>query len=242
MRKIFYFLFLLNVIVFCGCVSTPSNNSSAKNSYKQTELEKLKEKEYFETIHSILEKPILTRGDLYPISILPFGNTLSAERIRTEVNPYNYVPMETERTDYTGRITNKTNKKITFVISSGGCNNDDKVYFFDVQPGEIGYFVLPNAITEFKLGNRYTQHFVNFHTLPSGNMNDRWNTFFSIWDGYIHNWCYLADNNSNNLDEDARYLPLFNELMKNHSFDIIYYSDDKIDVKFIEPFEYSWED
>ena len=231
---------VLIALIFVGCASTPAKRTS---SYGPETTDPAKEKEFFETIHSILERPVLTRGDLLEISNLPFGNTLSEERRKTEVNPYNYIPYEikTTRTDYTGRITNKSDKKVTFLIGNGNCGeyNKDKQYTFDAKPGETVYFVLPYAITEFRLGNRYDQHFLNFYTLPSGNIKDEWNLFYAIWDGKLHDHCLIT---GNNLDNDALYLPLFNELMKKHSLDITYYSEYKTDVKFVEAFEYSWED
>ena len=241
MKKIFLIaIAILTIETLVGCASTPAKRTP---SYGPETTDPAKEKEWFETIHSILEKQELSQDDLDQIAKLPFGNTLSEDRRKTEVNPYNYIPYEikTTRTDYTGRITNKSDKKVTFMIGNGNCGeyNKDKRYVFDAKPGETVYFVLPYAITEFRLGNRYDQHFLKFYTLPSGDIEGKWEIFYGIYDGKLHDFCIIT---GDNLDNDALYLPLFNELMKKHSIDITYYSDYKKEVKYIEAFEYSWED
>lgn len=179
---------------------------------------------------------------------MPFGFSFTEYDGRTnfnqrgvEIDPYHFTPIETRRTDYTGRIINKTDKKVTFLIGNGNCGeyNKDKWYFFDVEPGESGCFVLPYAITEFRLGNRYDQHFLNFYTLPTGNMKGEWNIFRAVADSTFH---YACVKKGENLDNDNLYFPLLNEVMKNHSLEIDYYSDEKYEIRFVEAFEYSWEE
>lgn len=179
---------------------------------------------------------------------MPFGFSFTEYDGRTnfnqqgvEIDPYHFNLIETTRTDYTGRITNKTDKKVTFLIGNGNCGeyNKDKWYFFDVEPGESGCFVLPYAITEFRLGNRYDLHFLNFYTLPTGNMKGEWNIFRAVSDNTFH---YACVKKGENLDYDNLYFPLLNEVMKNHSLEIDYYSDEKYEIRFVEAFEYSWKD
>ena len=238
---------ILMVGMFVGCAST---------SMKSTSTERIQAKKYsseeeiFTEIYSVLEKPVITQDDIDIIWHLPFGYQQSKSGIMNyyegvnppvEINPDNFVPIETKRTDYTGRIINRTDKRVTFLIGNGNCGsyNKDKWYFFDVEPGETGYFVLPYAISqELKFGNRFTEPFLNFYTLPAGNMKGDWNILGKITDNTFHS---SYSTNATN-DDNRYYLPIFNELMKNHSLEIDYYSDDKIEYKFIEAFEYSWED
>ena len=242
-------ILMTGMFVGCASTSTKSPNEKWYENYTQIKKKYPSEEEIYAEIYSVLEKPVITQDDLDIIWHLPFG-VLTTDRggiwnypssdLTIDINPDNFVPIETKRTDYTGRITNKTDKKVTFLIGNGNCGsyNQDKWYFFDVKPGETGYFVLPYAITEFRVGNRYGEHFLNFYTLPSGDMKGDWIIFNSIADSKFHT-AYVS--NPKDFDNDASYLPLFNEAMKNHSLEIDYYSDNKVDFKFIEPFEYSWE-
>ena len=247
MKKItFTAILILLAGMFVGCASTPMKSTSTKHVQAK---KYSSEDEIFTEIYSVLEKPVITQDDIDIIWHLPFG-VLTTDRggiwnypssdLTIDINPDNFVPIETKRTDYTGRITNKTDKKITFLIGNGNCGsyNQDKWYFFDVESGETGYFVLPYAITEFRVGDRYGEHFLNFYTLPSGDMKGDWIIFNSIADSKFHT-SYVGNpkNDSENL-----YFPFLNEAMKNHSLEIDYYSDDKVEFKFVEAFEYSWED
>jgi len=250
MKKIFLTVTVILVAgILTGCTSTPTRNSSMKKT--QTK-EYSSEKEIFDEIYSFLDKPVITEEDIDYIWHLPFGFRLTEYDGRTNfdgsgvrIDPHHFTPIETTRTDYTGRIINKTDKKVTFLIGNGNCGsyNQDKWYFFDVEPGETGYFVLPNAISkELKFGNRYTYPFINIYTLPSGNIKGEWNMIYSIGDGKFH---YACIERGPDLDNDRYYLPLLNEVMKEHSFEMIYTSDEKFgtnEVKFIEAFEYSWKD
>ncbi|MCR5062329.1 MAG: hypothetical protein K6A89_03515 [Treponema sp.] len=246
MKKIFYTAILILLAgLFIGCASTSANNGATKN-VKTKKVSS--EKEVFAEIYSLLEKPVITKEDIDYMWHLPFGFGIIEYNGRKNfdppgvmIDPYHFTPIETARTDYTGRITNKTDKKVTFLIGNGNCGsyNQDKWYFFDVEPGETGYFVLPYAITEFSLANRYEEHFLNFYTLPSGNMKGDWIKLRSIADSTFH---YTCVKKGENLDNDYLYFPFLNEVMKNHSLEIDYYSDDKVEFKFVEAFEYSWED
>lgn len=246
MKKIFLTVTVILVAgILTGCTSTPTRNSSMKKT--QTK-EYSSEKEIFDELYIFLDKPVITEEDIDYIWHLPFGFRLTEYDGRTnfnqrgvEINPYHFTPIETTRTDYTGRIINKTDKKVTFLIGNGNCGsyNQDKWYFFDVEPGETGYFVLPYAITEFSLANRYDEHFLNFYTLPTGNMKGDWIILRSIADSTFHSTCVKK---GKNLDNDYLYFPLLNEVMKNHSLEIDYYSDEKYEIRFVEAFEYSWKD
>ena len=73
-------------------------------------------------------------------------------------------------------------------------------------------------------------------------MKGEWNKIYMIEDGYFHRPCIKK---GNDWDNDYYYLPLLNEVLKNHSLEMIYTTDEKFglnEVKFVEPFEYSWED
>ena len=191
--------------MFVGCASTPTKTSSTNKTQKK---KYSSEKEIFDELYSFLDKPVITEEDIDYIWHLPFGFSFTEYDGRTnfnqrgvEIDPYHFTPVETRRTDYTGRITNKTDKKVTFLIGNGNCGeyNKDKWYFFDVEAGESGCFVLPYAITEFSLANRYDEHFLNFYTLPTGNMKGEWNKFRAVADSTFH---YACVKKGENLDND----------------------------------------
>lgn len=246
MKKIFIIFLVLFVGLLVGCASTPITNNHTTRKYAS-------EEEIFTKIYSILEQPNITLEDIDDLWHLPFGFRLKEYDGRTNfdgsginINPHHFTPIETTRTDYTGRIINKTDKKVTFLIGNGNCGsyNQDKWYFFDVEPGETGYFVLPYAISqEIKYSNQYTKPFINIYTLPSGDIKGEWNLIYSFSDSTFHYVCFETE--GDDLDNDRYYLPLLNEIMKEHSFEMIYTSDEKFgtnEVKFVEAFEYSWED
>ena len=250
MKKIaFTAILILMAGMFVGCASTSMKSTSTNIQTKKYS----SEEEIFKEIYSILEKPVITQDDIDIIWHLPFGPHESKSGIMNyyesvnppvKINPDNFVPIETKRTDYTGRITNKTDKKITFLIGNGNCGsyNQDKWYYFDVEPGETGYFVLPYAIAKFTPVSLATEPFISVYTLPTGNMKGDWNIFFGMDDCKFHSPCITKGETREDIYRNWYRLPLFNEVMKNHSLEIDYYSDDKVEYKFVEAFEYSWED
>lgn len=70
-------------------------------------------------------------------------------------------------------------------------------------------------------------------------MKGEWNKFRAVADSTFHSTCVKK---GENLDNDNLYFPLLNEVMKNHSLEIDYYSDEKYEIRFVEAFEYSWKD
>ena len=228
--------------MFVGCASTSvqTKEKNLENS-KRTEIF-CSEQEALEEIHSFLMKPAITKEDIERLHSLQFVCYDLPYVTRINLDDIQY--LKTKRTDYTGRIINKTDKKVTFLIGNGNCGsyNQDKWYFFDVDPGETGYFVLPYAISqEIKYGNRFTGSFINIYTLPSGNMKGEWNKIYMIDDGHFHERCIKK---GDDWDNDYYYLPLLNEVLKNHSLEMVYTTDEEFglnEVRFIEAFEYSWE-
>ena len=240
MKKIFIIFLVLFVGLLVGCASTSVSNSTTKNN--QWDGEKYSPEEVIEEINSFLQKPIITKADIEHLYSIKFV-CYDLPHV-THIDPNDIQYLKTKRTDYTGRIINKTDKKVTFLIGNGNCGsyNQDKWYFFDVEPGETGYFVLPYAISEVKYSNRFTYPFINIYTLPSGNIKGEWNIIYRFDDSTFHSNCIKK---GSDYDNDYYYLPLLNEVMKEHSFEMIYTSDEKFgtnEVKFVEAFEYSWED
>ena len=228
--------------IFTGCASTSVSNSTTKNN--QWDGEKYSPEEVIEEINSFLRKPVITKADIEHLNSIKFV-CYDLPHV-THIDPNGIQYLETKRTDYTGRIINKTDKKVTFLIGNGNCGsyNQDKWYFFDVEPGETGYFVLPYAISqEIKYDNRYTMPFIKIWTLPSGDMKGEWNMIYCCSDSFYHDYCILKGDRRD--DNNWYYLPLLNETFKNHSLEMIYTTDEEFglnEVRFVKAFEYSWED
>ena len=115
--------------MFVGCASTSMKSTSTEHVQAK---KYSSEDEIFTEIYSVLEKQVITQDDIDVIWHLPFGYQQSKSGIMNyyegvnppvEINPDNFVPIETKRTDYTGRIINKTDKRVTFLIGNGNCAN-----------------------------------------------------------------------------------------------------------------------
>lgn len=185
------------------------------------------EDEIFNDLRKILDKPVITKTDLAYIRFLPYNPSFPVRDITKMPSS------KIQRSTFTGRIINKTDKPIKLYFST---DEPGILRTITIQPDEAGYFSFP--IIRHKSLNRF---------------KDRY--FFVEIDGKRERFLHINEDHihepNTGRDENAIYLPICEEIVKSHSLELIYdgYHSTRLcdlllnyDLKFIEPFDYEWED
>lgn len=240
MKKIFIILSVLSL--FVGCTSKPKNDDEyivqdTKWETGRYGIEKYDfnhrenyESEIFKDLFEIINQPIITKEELKYIADLPYGNT----RVYT-FDPIDVSKMpisKSDRINFTGRIINLTEETVKFYIPT----DDPHIYkILNIPAGETGYF------TSIRYGT-----------------NEFGRVFYVEINGKLKTLIYFNEDEFHNpntgMNETAIYLPICEEIMKTHSLELIYdgyhefgmteykiAGDCEYDFKFIEPFDYNWE-
>ncbi len=228
MKKItFTAILILLAGMFVGCAST-NKKSRNLNKYWSTP-EKYWEKEIIKDLTEIMNQSVITKEDVAYMRDLPFGSSQGKNPIDASKIPVS----NSTRTDFTGKIINTTTETIKIFI------NTDEPYIYRVitiLPKETGYFSCP-IVRHKDIGYLNLNRFKDRYFFVE--INGKMTRFWSINEDSFH-----GENIGKN--ESAEYLTLCEEIVKTHSLELIYdgYHNEaqRYNYRFIEPFEYSWED
>ena len=202
MKKIFIILSVLSL--FVGCASKPKKfNEDAFQDISIEENVLIEENEEIKIIRSILNQTVITCDEWQPCRW--YGK---------ETRCF----VDTDRTDFTIKIKNTTDKKLYLRFMSGGTQTDEyyerRYFYAELNPKETGLYNIFDFISLNENGIA-----ISFWDSNTGRYSKLWN------------WSYYH----------------FGEIVKNHSLEIIYgetHTDDgicKYTYNFIEPFECDFE-
>lgn len=227
MKKIFIILSVLSL--FVGCASKPSSKEedTEKNAMTHEEyMDLLYEKEidnYIETLYGPMD--VLDIPNLYRTYNFNYNSYVpTPDRRMIE-------PLVTDRKDYSGKITNATNKDVSFRFIAKNQSTQKKV---------IGEFVIPANETYYVIIENAVLFGENSVVMIDLNPESYANCLALSTDGE-----YMPP--LKNAFFDINNFSIINELFKSHSFEFIYdHICTKEDIenygrnyatKLVEPFE-----
>ena len=191
-----------------------------------------KETEIFNDLSRIIQQPVITKEDLAYILWLPYSgqSDYSEDSKYKPLEDISRMPnFDSNRTEITGRITNTTKESAKFYFPT---RSKGVYHFIILNPCETKSFTMPLPENWFYIGIDENGKMIEFLKLHEDTFHEP----------------YYIDKNGNRL-----YLPIGKEIEKTHSLEIIYdgrkgrsrlarITSYEFDFKFIEPFDYEWED
>lgn len=224
---------ILSIITIClglsACASTKTSNFKKDMTDKQC----------FEVLQKYMYQPVITKDDIETIHNIPFPWN-SDFALMPCVKP--------KQKDFTGSITNDTDKKVTFSFGLDSLNENAPRgkgrydFHVDAEPGETVYFKIADVET------------IDGGLLIHANEYEGDN-HLSICDNAFH---YAIDFSVQNKDDPRiwdwvgnKKLPITMEIFKTHSLQIVYHGDfryknddpmrnlfnNNATITFVEPFE-----
>ena len=186
MKKIFIILSVLSL--FVGCASKPKKNDFIQQRFDAYNPNFAQDKEIIDLVYA----PIVT----YQEAEEAYGLAYYANEKEAKIKRMSY-STETNRKDFTGKITNSTDKEIHLRIFPRGeytyCleNKDLPDVDFTILPHETYYFIIENYFL-------LNENLIAIRDMDSG--------YYVLSIGEDYN----------------RYFPVFNEIMKTHSLELNY--------------------
>ena len=225
----------LSIISFCLILSACASTKTSKFNKDMTD------KQCFEVLQKYMYQPVITKDDIETIHNIPFPWN----------SDFSLMPCaKPKQIDFTGSITNDTDKKVTFSFGLN-CFNESAPrgkgrydFHVDAEPGETVYFKI-SEVEKTIDGRGLIIHANEYET----------DNHLSICDHAFH---YAIDFSVQNKDDPRiwdwvgnKQLPITKEIFKTHSLEIIYHGDfryknndpmrnlfnNNASITFVEPFE-----